>query len=251
MASNGLRIRVSAPKGARGPGAGDAECMIASMSDKPKISVNDAYALETPADNIDLYKRWAGTYDSEFAEREGYVLYLRVSELLLQRKSLINGPVLDVGCGTGLVGQVLREGGLDEIDGIDISPEMLAEAGKKTTFDGAVAYRNMIPADLTKTIDIADNQYGALISAGTFTHGHLGPESLDEPWRVAAPGALCVIGVRSTHYEAMGFKDKFEADVANGTITQPETVIVNVYSDDARNAEHADDEYYVIICQVV
>ena len=220
------------------------------MNDKLKISVDDAYALETPADNVNLYKKWAGTYDTEFAERESYVLYLRVSELLLERQSLINGAVLDVGCGTGLVGQVLREGGLDEIDGIDISPEMLAVAGEKLTNDGTPVYRNLIPADLTKTIDIPDNQYGALISAGTFTHGHLGPESLDELWRVAKPGAPCVIGVRSTHYESMGFKDNFEADAANGTITQPEMVIVNVYSEYARNADHADDETHIVICQI-
>jgi len=79
----------------------DASCTIGIVSDKPTIGINDAYALETPADNIDLYKKWAGTYDTEFAERAGYVLYRRVSELLLEHKSLINGPVLDVGCGRG------------------------------------------------------------------------------------------------------------------------------------------------------
>ena len=221
------------------------------MNDKKRISVNDAYALETPADNIDLYKKWAGTYDTEFAAAEGYVLYLHVSEQLLQRQSQIEGPVLDVGCGTGLVGEALRGGGIDVVDGIDISPEMLAEAGKKTTADGTPVYRNLMTADLTKTIDIADNHYGALISAGTFTHGHLGPESLDELWRVAAPSAVAVIGVRSTHYEAMGFKAKFEADVASGTITEPEIVMANVYGENARNAEHADDKYHIVICQVV
>lgn len=221
------------------------------MNDRPRFSVDDAYALETPADNLNLYKKWAGTYDTDFAEAEGYVLHLRVSALLLQKKSMIKGPVLDVGCGTGLVGQVLRKGGLDVIDGIDISPEMLSEAGKKNTADGEPVYRNLIPADLTKTVDIPDNQYGALISAGTFTHGHLGPESLNELWRVAAPGALAVIGVRSTHYDSMGFKARFEADVANGTITEPEIVIVNVYSDDTRDSEHANDTTHIFVCQVV
>ena len=221
------------------------------MSENSRISVDDAYALETPADNVDLYKKWAGTYDREFVEREGYVLYLRVSELLLERKSLIDGPVLDVGCGTGVVGVALRNGGLGLIDGIDISPEMLAEAAEKITTDGEPVYRNLFPADLTKTIGIPDNQYGALISSGTFTHGHLGPESLDELWRVAALGALAVIGVRSTHYDAMGFKDKFASDVANGIITDPDVVIVNVYSENARNTQHADDETHIVVCRVV
>ena len=221
------------------------------MSEKSKISVDDAYALETPEDNVELYKKWAGTYDTDFAQAEGYVLYLHVAEQLLRRQSQFQGAVLDVGCGTGLVGAALRLGGAEVVDGIDISHDMLAEACLKRTEQGDPVYRNLIPADLTQEIGIDNDLYGALVSAGTFTHGHLGPESLDELWRVAAPGALAVIGVRSTHYEAMGFKAKFEADVASGTITEPEVVIVNVYGENASNARHADDKTHIFICRVL
>ena len=106
------------------------------MIKKPKFNVDDAYAIETPADSVRLYGEWADTYDSGFVEREGYVVYLRVAEILLRQRSQINGPVLDVGCGTGIVGVCLREGGIDVVDGVDISPPMLAEAGKKKTKDG-------------------------------------------------------------------------------------------------------------------
>ena len=221
------------------------------VGDKTKISVDDAYALETPEDNVDLYKKWAGTYDTDFAQAEGYVLYLHVAEQLLRRQSQFEGCILDVGCGTGLVGAALRLGGADVIDGIDISIEMLAEASMKTTEAGDPVYRSLIPADLTQEIDIANDQYGALVSAGTFTHGHLGPDSFDELWRVAAPGALAVIGVRSTHYDALGFKDKIAADVANNTITEPEIVTVNVYGENARSAKHADDKTHIVICKVL
>lgn len=221
------------------------------MSDQPKISVDDAYALESPSDNVDLYKKWAGTYDSEFVAAEGYVLYLHVAEQLLRRLPQIEGCILDVGCGTGLVGAALRLGGADVVDGVDISNEMLAEACLKRTETGEPVYRNLIPADLTQAIAIANDHYGALVSAGTFTHGHLGPESLDELWRVAAPGALAVIGVRTTHYDSMGFKDKLESDAANGTITEPEFVTVNVYGGNARSAEHADDKTHIVICRIL
>lgn len=217
--------------------------------EKNRISVDDAYALESPADSIELYKSWASSYDTEFIEREGYVLYLRVAELLLERRAQIDGAVLDVGCGTGMVGASLRGGGIDVVDGIDISPEMLAEAGQKKTVDGAPVYHELICADLTKTIAIPDKHYAALISAGTFTHGHLGPESLDELWRVAAPGAPCVIGVRSTHYEAMGFAEKLAADVASGTITEPQLVLADHYLADARNSKHANDQAQIVVCE--
>ena len=221
------------------------------MNKKRKFNVDDAYALETPADSVRLYGAWADTYDAEFVASSGYLAYLRVAEILLRQRSLISGAVLDVGCGTGIVGVRLREGGIKFIDGIDISPPMLAEAGKKKTEDGEPVYRSLIAADLAEPLDIADNQYGGLISAGTFTHGHLGPDSLDELWRVATSGARCAIGVRTTHYESMDFAAKLAVDVANGTIRKPDLVEINMYSAETNNLEHANDKAFVVVCQVV
>ncbi len=221
------------------------------MSKKRKLNVDDAYALETPADSVRLYREWADTYEMDFVASSGYVVYLRVAELMIRRRSQINGPVLDVGCGTGIVGASLRAGGIEVIDGIDISPPMLAEAANKKTEGGSPVYRDLIAADLTKTLDIPDNKYAGLISAGTFTHGHLGPDSLDELWRVAAPGAQCAIGIRTTHYEAMDFGGKLSADVVKGTITQPDLVEVKMYSEQADNPKHADDKAFIVVCQLV
>jgi len=41
--------------------------------------------------------------------------------------------------------------------------------------------------------DIPDSAYGG-ISVGTFTHGHVGPEAIDELLRVAGPGTLFAMG---------------------------------------------------------
>ena len=226
------------------------ESWTVNVSKKKKFDVDDAYALETPADSIRLYDEWAPTYDADLIERIGYVVHLRVAEILLRQRSLIDGAVLDVGCGTGLVGVSLREGGIGVIDGVDISPQMLAEAGKKTTDNGDPVYRNLFAADLTERLDNPDNHYAGLISAGTFTHKHLGPDSLDELWRVAESGAHCAIGIRSTHYEQAGFGEKLSVDVANGIITEPELVEVNMYSAQTDNPEHADDKYLIVQCQV-
>ena len=221
------------------------------MSKKRKLNVDDAYAVETPADNVRLYGNWAETYDADFVASEGFVYHLRVAEIMLQQQSLIDGAVLDVGCGTGNVGVVLRDGGVDIVDGIDISPEMLAECGKKKTKDKIPAYRNLLQADLTQTLDIVDKQYAGLVSAGTFTHGHLGPDTLDELWRIAAPGALCVLGINSKHYKSMGFGEKLSAAVDNGTITKSELTEINMYAAQAGNQEHASDKALVVVCQIL
>lgn len=221
------------------------------MSKKPKFNVDDAYAIKTPADSVRLYGEWADTYDEGFADSEGYVGYRQVADLLIRHGSLIDGVVLDVGCGTGLVGLSLRQGGIEVVDGIDISPQMLGEAGRKKTDDDSPVYRRLIQADLTKRLDILDNQYAGLVSAGTFTLGHLGPDSLDELWRVATSGAVCAIGIRSTHYVSMNFGEKLSDDVAKGTITEPDLVEINLYEATSDNLEHVNDTALVVICQIV
>jgi len=221
------------------------------VSKKRKLNIDDAYAVETPADNVRLYGDWAETYDADFVASEGFVYHLRVAEIMLQQQSLIDGAVLDVGCGTGNVGVVLRNGGIDVVDGIDISPEMLAECGKKKTKGETPVYRNLLQADLTQTLDIADKQYSGLVSAGTFTHGHLGPGTLDELWRIAASGALCVLGINSKHYKSMGFGEKLSAAVDNGTITKPELTEINMYAAQADDPDHAKDKALVVVCQIV
>ena len=221
------------------------------MTKKRKLNVEDAYALRTPADSIHLYGEWASTYDSDFVGSSAYVLYRHIAEVFLHEQSSINGAVLDVGCGTGVVGECLRACGVAEVDGIDISQPMLTEAARKKTGNGDRVYRKLIAADLTKKLDIADNQYAGLISAGTFTHGHLGPGSLDELWRVAAPGAICAIGIRSTHFESLKFGEKLADDVQNRIITKPKLVEVRIYSEEADSSEHADDKACVVVCQTV
>jgi predicted TPR repeat methyltransferase len=218
---------------------------------KQKLGLDDAYSIKTPSDSVRLYGEWATTYDQDFVASENYVCHLRVAEQLLKQRTRINGAVLDVVCGTGVVGACLREGGIDPVDGIDISRSMLDQAGKKTTGDNTPVYRKLIAADLTGRLEIADDQYGGLISAGTFTFGHLGPASLDELWRIAAPGAHCAIGVRSTHFESAGFGEKLAKDAAKGTITKPDLVEVNMYSPGTPNLEHAGDKALIVICQLV
>ncbi|MFT5373170.1 MAG: putative TPR repeat methyltransferase, partial [Lysobacterales bacterium] len=176
------------------------------MSNKHDISLTEAYSVQSPEDNIRLYANWAETYDTDFVEKEGYIAYLGPANQLLKNKSDISGPVLDVGCGTGVVGVVLHEGGIDTVDGVDISEEMLAQSRKKLSSKGQAVYRNLMLADLTQSIDIADNVYAGIVSAGTFTHGHLKPESLDELWRVAEPGAFCSIGINPDHFKQQGFE---------------------------------------------
>lgn len=189
-----------------------------SAVSKPANKLNEAYAVEGPEGSRELYASWAATYDSDFVVESRYVYHQQVAEVFCDGFTEFSQPVLDVGCGTGVVGAELARLGVPVIYGIDISPEMLAEAGAKT-HDGRPVYRQLIEADLTGRIVLANRTYAGIVSAGAFTHGHLGPESISELLRVASPGARCALGINSAHFDELGFGDWLEQRQTGGRIT--------------------------------
>ena len=208
------------------------------MAKKP--SLDAAYALQSPDDNRLLYADWAKTYDRDFAENMGYALPIRVADAFAAKlNGSQNGRILDVGAGTGLVGQRLNSHDYSNIDGLDISPEMLEVARAKG------CYENMIEGDLLSRLLIPDNTYNYIISAGTFTHGHVGASALDELLRISKPGALFCIAINSTYFSSTGFEKKFHQ--LSKKITQLEFITVQIYFE----GDHADGEGVVAIFRSV
>ena len=169
-----------------------------------KKGLNDAYSVKTPEDNIKLYKVWASSYDDDFAKKNDYRSPVLISNYYDKYSNKNDVPVLDVGAGTGLIAEVMNKKNTIDIDAIDISPEMLESAKSKN------CYNKLIEADLTKNLDISNNYYGAIVSAGTFTHGHIGPNALDELLRVTKPSGLFVITIHSKVYVNQNFEQKFQ-----------------------------------------
>ncbi len=196
--------------------------------DRAEIGLDEAYAVDGPEENRRLYARWADTYEETFVAATRYVYHRRVAEIFCAGFSPARGPVLDVGCGTGVVGMELRRACVTDLDGIDISPEMLARAAAKTEAGDAV-YRRLIEADLTGPIAVASDQYAGIVSAGAFTHGHLGPEVLGELIRIAAPGAHCAVGINSAHFEELGFRDHLDRLRHSGAIGPYDLVDTLIY----------------------
>jgi predicted TPR repeat methyltransferase len=158
------------------------------------IGLNDAYSLKTPEDNKQLYAKWATTYESDFVATQGYQHPKIIAELFHNQLPEVK-KVIDIGTGTGLVGKYLHELRPNvTIDGIDISPEMLAEAAKKSV------YRNLYERDLTNTVSGTDAPYDALITIGTFTHGHLGIEVIDNLFPLVSIEGYFVIAINEKFF---------------------------------------------------
>lgn len=191
-----------------------------------EISLDDAYALNSPEDNKRLYAKWAKSYESDFVSNQGYEHPRVIAEIFDNEVPSVN-KVIDVGTGTGLVGFHLTKLRKVDIDGIDISPEMLAEAAAKGV------YRNLYERDLTQIIEGTDAPYGALICIGIFTHGHLGPEAINNILPLVEVGGYFIIGANAKFFEERGFEAHFSSLAESELITFPRYESVYVYAPDS------------------
>jgi len=215
-----------------------------------KPGLRDAYGVSTPADNIRLYARWAASYEQDFVAANGYVLHRRVAEQLAGHQPDRAAPVLDVGCGTGIGGMALRELGFRVIDGVDISGAMLGLARSKHMPDGSAVYRGLYEADLTGAALNSVQGYRGIVTAGTFTHGHLGPASLQRLWQVASPGAVAAIGINARHYAVEGFASVLNAAATAGSIDIIEIVEVDIYERPPADLGPENRRAKVAVCRV-
>ena len=142
----------------------------------------------------------------------GYCSPRLVAERLTAHMDDTAAEVLDIGCGTGLTSDHLHERGYRRIDGVDLTPAMLAKAAARGT------YRRLIRADLTDAIDLPDACYDAMLSSGTFTCGHVGPEPFDELVRLLRPGGLLSFSVHVDIWTAQGFEAKLAGLVDAGRL---------------------------------
>lgn len=193
------------------------------------------YGLKTPGDNRRHYDGWAKNYDSQFVSDMDYRLPGRVARAFVDAGP--DGPVLDLGAGTGLVGEALKGYGIGPVDGTDISPGMLAQAEAKRV------YRHLFEGDILGRLPVADGAYASAVSAGTFTNGHVGPDGLNEVLRVVRPGGVIVLSVNGVHWENAGFAAKLEGfgDASTG-LTLDEVR----YYGDAAAGSHANDHGWIV-----
>lgn len=212
-----------------------------SMAQKP-ITLTTAYGLETPDHSRQLYADWAESYDRSFAEETGYILPDQVAGLFAAAEGC--GPVLDVGAGTGLCGVALNRRGIAPIDATDISPEMLAQALRKDV------YRDVIEADLIVGVPVPRAAYAGVVSSGTFTHGHVGPEVLPGLLRLARPGAVFALAVNARFSARSGFASALERLQDGGWIRNLTLPEVAIYGAKATGPHSADTALIAVFSKV-
>ncbi|MFJ1749345.1 hypothetical protein ACIOJD_24335 [Streptomyces sp. NPDC088116] len=97
--------------------------------------------------------------------------------------------VLDVGAGTGLVGDLVRRGGVAQVVGVD----SLAAARVASLRDRPGVYADYVVGDFLRDDTLREElrpyALGGLVSAGAFGGTHATPKALDNALAVLPPGA--------------------------------------------------------------
>ena len=207
------------------------------MRNKP--SLQNAYDLKSPDDNIKLYSVWAETYDISFIGDMQYKLHFAVAEEFVLNGG--KGLILDVGAGTGAVAEALLQKAKFCIEATDISEEMLKVADSKNI------YKRSFFSDLTKEIPVTNSSYDGVVSSGTFTHGHVGPSSISELVRITKPGGLITISINEKHWISLNFEsevEKLNQHTRNYTLKK-----ISIYGEQSKH-DHKDDKAVILTINV-
>ena len=116
--------------------------------------------------------------------------------------------VLDLGCGTGLIGEQLHKRGYTNIDGVDLTPEMLEIAKTKGIY-GSLQQGSM-GSEQSKELGVAEGKYDAAICIGVFNLAHVQSEGFNDLIHVVKPGGLVCFSIREMSFDApqCGFQER-------------------------------------------
>ena len=161
------------------------------------------YALESQ-DSIDTYySAWASSYDAE-VERQGYRTPQRCADALIPFTGL-DEPILDIGCGTGLLGAALREAGFT-----DVNNDMLDRAKSRGV------YRATWVTDVTAPFPFSVGTYAAIAAVGVIGIGAAPAGLLIRALDALASGGHLVFSFNDAAFDTPEFAGAQEQAIATG-----------------------------------
>jgi predicted TPR repeat methyltransferase len=163
-----------------------------------------------PTDVARLYDAWADEYDGDLVSWDYRAPRLTVERLVAAQPGA--GPVLDVGCGTGLVGRRLQAAGFGDVVGIDLSARSL-ELAEETG-----AYRALHRVDLqTSPVPFDDDTFAAVVCVGVMTYLPDTAAVVTEFCRVARPGGPVLFTQREDLWDERDCRAVIDELAASGT----------------------------------
>lgn len=127
--------------------------------------------LGSPAEYIrSLFDSYADHYDAHLKSALHYQVPQMILKLILETHPAENyGCMLDLGCGTGLCGQLFRPY-VRSMVGVDLSEKMLEKAREKQIYD------ELVQVDLLSFLQHSKQSFDLIVAADVFVYfGDLGP----------------------------------------------------------------------------
>lgn len=135
----------------------EANHLLSSLIGKDDVNETSAYARQ-------LFDKGANDFEELLVEKLNYNLPKIVSNFLIEfKKGKLLGSVLDMGCGTGLLGKEIKQY-CNYLEGVDISKSMLEEALSKK------AYNKLVLGEIKNYLSKSDLNFDFFISLDTFIY---------------------------------------------------------------------------------
>ena len=179
-----------------------------------RITEKNGAAWKSNRDIATVFDDYVNQYDSDL-ERWLYNAPEKAAKRLATRLSP-DSRILDVGCGTGLVGVELSKLGFTNIDGIDISSLSLQEACYKGP------YHKLSLMDLHDDLPLEDNSYDGIICVGVLTYLEDIPSVLLRLIKLVRTGGEIELTQRSDMYKYHSLYKDLKAIVDTGLISNLE-----------------------------
>lgn len=138
------------------------------------------------------YGEWVHSYDDTVQDAMDIALLRKLSK---PRWETVKRAA-DLGCGTGRTGAWLNSRGIEHIDGVDLTPEMLTVAGTRGN------HAKLRRADVRDT-GLDDGAYDLVIASLIDEHLENVQPLYREAWRISAADARFVLVVFHPHFMMM------------------------------------------------
>ncbi len=165
--------------------------------------LSDLYTSDE--NKLEKYDNWANEYESDLVDEMDYVAHIDAARIFSEIVTDKNCRILDVACGTGLVGEELRRFGYLRIDGTDFSGEMLKVSEQRNI------YQQLFQHDFTGPLKIP-GQYDAVICVGMFSFSIPKITAMIHVIRAAKPDSYCVITVNGAAWRELKLGEQVEQE---------------------------------------
>ena len=195
------------------------------------------------------YDNWAPDYNKDVTARNydgpEYIVDYLMDLIDTGRVPLYPGSpdlkVIDLACGSGLVGEALKKKGFRHIDGADLSLGMIQQAHKTG------AYQTLIPwQDLNHPLPFfLHGQYDLTVCCGVFARDFVEPKSLQWLAQVTKPGGYIIMSTKTSYHQNYDFDGYYQH-----LVVISELVLVDCRKDQPYLGEEADGHYWVFAVPV-